>query len=135
MTVFVNTSGQSGPEWVLSAMGVSQKIREIGEELGVEVLDVTTGHQNLPTTFTVSTNQGVGTLHIGSTDAESIEKEIRAHFKGDATDKLDVPVIEETKPENLPKESKKAEDSDVEFIPAPTFIEKLDEPTEKKTKK
>lgn len=106
MTKFVNTSGHPGPDWPLSAVGIADKIREIGsEEFGLEILDVSTGHSNPPTNFNVSTSEGVGILHVSGIDEEQTLKEIRDHFRGKPESPLDVPVIEETKPENLPEDS------------------------------
>lgn len=96
-------------QWILTASGLSTKIREVAkDEFGVTVLDVSTGHANLPTTFHVSTDEGVGDLNIRSTTAPEVLEEIRAHFRGETTDPADVPVFEETKPENLPDDGKNA---------------------------
>lgn len=120
MTKFVNTSGHEGPDWPLSAVGIAEKIREVArEEFGLEVLDVNTGHSNPPTNFNVSTDQGVGILHISGIDADQSLKEIRDHFRGKPESPQDVPVIEETKPENLPEESSGTEEVVVK-LEAPT---------------
>ncbi len=107
--MFINTSGHGGPEWVLSSPGVAGKIREIAEEAGFEVYGVTADRSNLPSSYHVSTSEGVIDVNLTFGPADELEKVIRDLFL------LSGP------PAVIDAVDVKEEPVDMEFVPSPDF--------------
>src|SRR5678809_847686 len=102
MATVVITAVSDQPDWVLTSVGVSQRITDIAtNEFHLAVYGVVPGHSNLPATFHVSTSDGVSDLNIRSTTAVEVEAEIRAHFQGKLDDAADKPVDPDTTPSHL----------------------------------
>ncbi len=87
-------------DWHLTGPGIVKKIRDIAKSFYIDVLDVSSTSSNLPTTFNISTDAGVMTLRVYSTDADGAEEEINNAFK-----RCDDFISDHTRPDNLPKDN------------------------------
>ena len=81
--MFVNTSGSTAPEWTLSGVGISEKIREIANEMDLEIYGITHNRSNIPIVATINHAKGNTTINIRSTDANEIEQLIRDTLSGE----------------------------------------------------
>lgn len=128
MTKYINTSGEGGPEWVLSSLGIIDRIREILDESGsVEVYGINPSRSNLPATFDVSTSEGVLTVRLSVGSSSDVENQIRKSLKPYLSKEVSV-LSEDTEVSEEPEES-------VEFIPSPKLEEIIEEASEDPKKK
>jgi len=108
-------------DWHLTGPGVGERIRELAQSHGIDVLDVSSSHSNLPATFIVSTDAGVIAINIRSTDPTSVEYTINEAFGSYDSVGNDLPdvatptvVVEHQTPKHvdLPKTNPKMKGSD-----------------------
>lgn len=132
---YVNTSGHTGPEWVLSSVGVTERLMEVAREAGVEVYSVVFHHSNLPSSATISSERGLETISISETVADRVEAQIREFFGLKSDQNVEVEVLSSEPPpdpEVLFEEKSESrpdvdDEVDVQFHPSPTIITELDE--------
>lgn len=147
MSKYVNTSGHEGPEWVLSSVGIVEKITQLLEGTGsIEVYGVNTSRSNIPMAVEVSSSRGLDTLTFKEMDAEVVGKQIREHFglnSLQSEEELDVPSVLEVKDsderdsispnvESFSSRDEKSEVPDVQFIPSPVLVEEVETPKSRK---
>ena len=82
MSLFVNTSGRSDPEWVLSSAGIVERIRDMAKAAGLAVADVTADHSNLPALFHLTTTAEILDIRLGVGEADDVEAAIATALKG-----------------------------------------------------
>lgn len=128
MTKYINTSGHSGPEWILSNFGIGEHLREVLGDAGVEVFGITFTHSNVPTTAEVSTLDGIVKVPFKDLDAEKSDRLIRESFNLDESLKSELVTSAPSEPTSLP------EQTEVEFVPSEKFVEQVEEAVEAEEK-